>query len=133
MVAAMCVVAIAMFVASNYYLADVKYVGFATSQITILLSTAFVTSILMRASAEGKIAILLSALGKKSLDIYVLHYIFYFVDFNRVLPRDMLQGAPLLLQFLILSGCACALIACSWVLSKVIRSNKYLTILMLGR
>lgn len=122
-----------LFIAFNYFCADHDIHYFGQSYTSIIFMTFAVFMTLIRTNPEHPIAKAFIWLGKISLDVYVLHYFFYAVDFSYVLPQGYIVEWPYTLQVFVMFFISCILIFCSYILSKIIRQNKYLTKIVLGR
>ena len=121
------------FVAFNYFFIDHEIYCFGQNYMNTFFMTFAVFMTLVRTNPEHPIAKAFIWLGKISLDVYVLHYFFYAVDFGYVLPKGYIAACPYTLQTIVIFFISCILIFCSYILSKIIRQNKFLTNILLGR
>lgn len=121
------------FIAFNYFCVDHEIHYFGQSYTSTFFMTFAVFMTLVRTNPEHPIAKAFIELGKISLDVYVLHYFFYAVDFSYMFPKGYIAEWPYALQAIVVFFVSCILIFCSYILSKIIRQNRYLTKILLGR
>lgn len=121
------------FVAFNFFCVDHEIYYFGQSYTNIFFMTFTVFMTLLRTNPWHPIVKGFIWLGKISLDVYVLHYFFYAIDYSHVLHKGYIAEWPYTLQTIIIFLISCILIFCSYILSKIIRQNKYLTNILLGR
>lgn len=71
-------------------------------------------------------------IGGFSLDVYVLHS-FFLIGTRRLIDYDWFINMPFVIQTIVLVVGAFVLLGFSYILSKIIRSNRLLTKCLLGR
>lgn len=87
---------------------------------------------LLRCHASSRVGRFFSSIGRLSLDIYILHYVFL-VGFGDYFARNCLLPLPWLVQLLAMLTGAFVLLFLSLLFSRVIRKNRLLVRIILSR
>ncbi len=126
-VAAMLLGAVMIFIVN--YFGEFHYPG--KSVLIGIVSSIAVFSVLMRTKGTP-IVRFFRWIGGFSLDVYVLHY-FFILGSEHLIDREWFVGTSWLVQTIVMISGAMILLGCSYVLSKIIRSNSILAKCILGK